>query len=272
MPALRIALVLAVLAGQVPLHAAPPKTRRQWDISVFSWIRRAPAEPGAPANSHPFQVTPKVLEQALGSVLVASPQGEEHLFDESEAAGLSRSMSEALAVTLPGEDLELVSTVKRLGAISSYALTVTARVFVVGGRLNLLVHDARRDAAFAYTMDFQMPKFEFGSRAKASPVALKAEGAEVRRPDWLALPLPAPLPQALPAPVPAAPPAPAVTPAAPPAPAVTPAPPRPVPAPAAPAPAPTLEPRLLRLKQLREQNLITEDDYAKRKQELLKEL
>ncbi len=262
MPALRIALVLAVLAGQVPVQAAPPATRRQWDLSVFSWIRRSPAEPGAPANSHPLQVSPKALGQALGSVLVTSPQGEEHLFDESEAAGLSRSMSEALAVALPGEDLELVSTVKRLGAISSYALTVTARVFVVGGRLNLLVHDARRDVAFAYNVNFQMPTFEFGSRTKASAVVLRAEGAEVRRPDWLVLPLPAPeLPaKATPMPPPAS-----VAPA--------PAAPAPVaPAPAATAPAPTLESRLLRLKQLREQNLITEDDYAKRKQELLKEL
>ncbi len=263
MHVLRTALVLAVLAGQVPIQAAPPKTRRQWDLSVFSWIRRSPVEPGAPANSHPFQVSPKALEQTLGSVLVASPQGEEHLFDESEAAGLSRSMSEALAVTLPGEDLELVSTVKRLGAISSYALTVTARVFIVGGRLNLLVHDARRDVAFAYGMNFQMPKFEFGSRAKASAVVLRAEGAEVRRPDWLVLPLPAPEPQAK------------ATPMLPPA-TIAPAPAAPAPiapAPAAtPVPSPTLEGRLLRLKQLREQNLITEEEYAKRKQELLREL
>ncbi len=260
MHALLTALVLVALAGQVPIYAAPPTTRRQWDLSVFSWIRRSPAEPGAQANSHPFPVSAKALEQALGSVLVASPQGEEHLFDANEATDLSRSMSEALSVAMPGEDLELVSTVKRLGAISSYALTVAARIFVVDGRLNLMVHDARRDVAFAYNVNFQMPTFEFGSRAKASSVALKAEGAEVRRPDWLALPLSAPAPLALPAPV------------APPAPAVTPAPPRPALAPAAPAPSPTLEQRLLRLKQLREQNLITEDDYAKRKQELLKEL
>ncbi len=262
MHALRTALVLAILAGQVPIQAAPPTTRRQWDLSVFSWIRRSSAEPGAPANSHPFQASPKALEQTLGSVLVASPQGEEHLFDEGEAAGLSRSLSEALAVTLPGEDLELVSTVKRLGAISSYALTVTARIFVVGGRLNLLVHDARRDVAFAYNLDFQPPKFEFGSRAKASAVILRAEGAEVRRPDWLVLPLPVAEPQAKATPMP--PPA-----------TVAPAPtsPAPVAAPPAPAaPAPTLESRLLRLKQLREQNLITEEDYAKRKQELLREL
>ena len=262
MHALRTALVLAILAGQVPIQAAPPTPRRQWDLSVFSWIRRSPAEPGAPANSQPFQVSPKALEQALGSVLVMSPQGEEHLFDESEAAGLSRSMSEALAVTLPGEDLELVSTVKRLGAISSYALTVTARVFVLGGRLNLLVHDARRDVAFAYNVNFQMPTFEFGARAKASAVVLRAEGAEVRRPDWLVLPLPAPETQAKAAPVP-----PQAT--------LAPTPAAPIqvaPAPAGPAPAPTLESRLLRLKQLRDQNLITEEDYAKRKQELLKEL
>lgn len=259
MHALRNVLVLALLAGQVPIQAAPPTTRRQWDLSLFTWIRRSPAEPGAPANAHPFKASAKALEQALGTIQVASPAGEERLFDPNEAADLGRSMSEALAVALPGEDLELISTQKRLGGISSYALTVTARAFVVDGRLNLLVRDARRDVLYAYNLNFQMPEFEFGSRSKASAVSLRAEGAEARRPDWLALPLAPSITQALPAPAPL--PAPAATPApAPPPPAI------------APAPSPSLEQRLLRLKQIREQNLITEEDYARRKQELLKEI
>jgi len=253
MHALRIALVLAALAGQLSTQAAPPSTRRQWDLSQFTWIRRSPAEPGAPANSHPFKVSPQALEQALGSVLVASPAGEEHLFDPGEAAGLSRSMSEAFEAAQPGEDLEFISTSKRLGSISSYALTVTARAFLVGGRLNLLLHDARRDVAYAYTLDFQTPRFEFGSRNRASAVALRAEGAENRRPDWLILPLSVPLSQPLPAPAPMA----------------VPLPPPPVPAPVL---TPSLENRLIQLKRLRELNLITEEEYARRKQELLKEL
>ena len=250
MSVLRTALVVTVLAGLAPLQAAPPTARRQWDLSPFSWLRRSPAEPGAPPNSHPLQVSPKALEEALGSVMVASPEGDEHLFDPNESAELSRPLSEALAVTRPGEDVELVSTSKRLGAISAYALTVTARVFVVDGKLNLLVHDARRDVAFAYTLTLQMPEYKFGSRTKASAVVLKAESAEHRRPDWLILPLAAKAP----------------------APATTPAPTQIVPPTAAPAPSPSLEQRFLRLKQLREQNLITEEEFAKRKQELLKEI
>ncbi|MEI6472580.1 MAG: SHOCT domain-containing protein [Holophagaceae bacterium] len=255
MHVLRTALVVTVLAGLAPLQAAPPTSRRQWDLSPFSWLRRSPAEPGAAPNSHPIQVSPKALEQALGTVMVAIPEGDEHLFDPNESADLSRPLSEALAVARPGEDIELVSTTKRTGAVSSYALTVTARVFVVDGKLNILIHDARLDVAFAYTLTLQMPQYKFGSRTKASAVALKAEGAENRRPDWVVLPLTAVAPPPL---VVAAP-----------APAATPAPPRPAPAP---APSPSLEQRFLRLKQLREQNLITEEEFAKRKQELLKEL
>ena len=71
MHALRIALVLAALAGQLSTQAAPPSTRRQWDLSQFTWIRRSPAEPGAPANSHPFKVSPQRLFQGLGAHLEA---------------------------------------------------------------------------------------------------------------------------------------------------------------------------------------------------------
>ena len=269
------ALVLLVIAGQIPAQAAPPSNRQRWDLTLFSWVRRSPAEPGAPANSQPLRVSAAALEQALASVQLVLPKEDEPLFDRSEAAGLSKVLAEALALAGPGEDLELVSTAKRGGGFFSDSLTVTARLFVQEGKLNLLVHDARLDVVFKYNLDFTMPKFEFGSRTKARAVVLRAEEGEARRPDWIVLPLPPPTVKAAPtstpvtvAPTPVAPspvlPA-AVAPVAP----AAPAPPRPE---SAPAPSSTLESRLFRLKQLRDQNLITEEDYAKRKQELLKEL
>jgi len=239
------ALALTVLVAQAPLRAAPPSTRHRWDISPFSWVQLSPAEQGAPANHHPLRVSTASLEQALTHARLVTPKDEAPLFGGGEVAELAKVLFEAFNVAAPGEDVELVSTSKRLGSAMDSALTVTARLFLLDGKLNLLVHDARLDFVYAYNMNFQMPKFEFGSRTKPSSVVLKTHDGEARRADWLVLPLAATTPATAPPAVPATP---------------------------APAATVGLEERLLRLKRLREQNLINEEDYAKRKQELLKEI
>lgn len=254
------ALALTLLVAQAPLSAAPPSTRHRWDLSLFSYVQRSPAEKGAPPNGHPLRVTAATIEQALADARVATRKDDEPLFGAKEAADLSKVLFEAFYLAGPGEDIELVSTAKRQGGFLDSSLTVTARLFLLDGKLNLLVHDARLDFMDAYNIDSRMPKFEYGSRTKPSSVVLKSLEGEVRRPDWLVLPL------AATAPVAAAPAPPKLAPVAAPLPA-----PAPVPA-LAPAAAPGLEERLLKLKRLREQNLITEEDYAKRKQELLKEI
>ncbi len=256
------ALALTLLVARVPLTAAPPSTRHRWDLSLFSYVQRSPAEKGATANSHPLRVSAATLEHVLAEVRFVTAKAEEPLFGRNEVADLARILSEAIYLAGPGEDIELVSTAKREGGFLDSSLTVTARIFLLNGKLNLLVHDARLDFAFTYNIDFRMPKFEFGSRTKPSSVVLKSLEGEVRRSDWLVLPLAA----TAPVPVAATPAPQKIAPAAapPPAPALAPA--------LAPAPAPGLEERLLKLKRLRDQNLITEEDYAKRKQELLKEI
>jgi len=132
------------------------------------------------------------------------------------------------------------------------------------------------DWVYGYYDHFQMPQFTYGSRATASTESLHAPDAESRRPDWLVLSLD-PVAAAVPAPVPAPPVAPPVVAAAPvpappvaaPAPALSPA---AEPAPAAkPAPSASVEERLQGLKRFRDQNLITEEEYKQKKQELLKE-
>jgi len=256
------ALLATLLTGTALVAASGPK--KAWQISPFTWIRCVPAEAGATPNGHPLKAEPAVLEQALRTVRFMNGAKEEALFSAQEAQGLSRILSEALEVAAPGEDLELLSTSKRESWLLDPSLTITARLFAQDGRLHLLVHDTRLDFVYTYYIDFRMPKFVFGSRKTPSPVSLKAAGAESRRADWLVLPLPA-----VATPAAAVPPAPApVAPAPKPAPAATLAPP---PAPPKPLPA-SLEERLRKLKQLRDQDLISEADYQKRKQELLKEI
>ena len=262
MRALRtILMALLVLA---PVLAAPPVTKQKWELTLFSWVKRIPAEPGAPPNGHPAEVEASTLMHALGSVRYNTGNGMEPLFGLNEAADLSGVLSSAFAAVGPGEDLELVSSSKREEGILASSLTITARLFVLEGQLHLLVHDTRLDFVSTYDLDYRIPKFTLGSRTTASPVTLQASKARALRPDWLALPL-----GPVPPPAPAAPVATA-------APATVRTPPTAAPPAAAPVPPLTpslsLEQRLLRLKQLRDQNLITEDEYTRRKQELLREI
>ena len=237
-------------------HAAP---RRTWDFGILSYVKRTPAEKGAPANAHPLAVEPATLAQALASVRFANGAKDVPLFTPAEADTMSKAMAEAFDAAGPGEDLVVLSTLKRESGFFAESFGVTARVFATGGRLNLIVHDTRLDFVYAYNLDNRLPPLEYGSRDKAGAAVLKAPGAEARRADWLVLPLAAPA--AKPAPVAGIP---AVAPA--------PAPKAAEPVAKAPAAVPaSIEERLRGLKRFREQDLITEAEYAKQKEELLKE-
>lgn len=238
------ALALMMVSGAWPALAAPPEAPRAWNISTYSWVRRSPAEKGAPANGQPLRVEAEVLVQALGTVRVLTGSVEEPLFTPSEAADLGKILAGALAVAKPDEDLELMSTAKRDPGMFGLALSVAARLFARDGKLNLIVRDGRMDWAYGYSLNLRMPPFDYGSRAAAGTAVLKAAGAEARRSDWLILPLPAKAPAAVSQPA---------------SPQATPRP-------------PSLEDRLRSLRQLRDQNLISEEDYAKKKEELLKAL
>jgi len=192
-------------------------------------------------------VVPAVLEHALGAVQVRGPKEDEPLFSASEAALLAKALAEALAVAGPGEDLEVLSTAKRATDVVGESLSVAARAFVADGGLNLIVHDARKDYLFQYYANYQVPDLQYGSRTRAAKVELKAPGAVSPRPDWVILSLAG------------APPAPAHA---------------PVPVAASvPPPAPStasVEERLTGLKRFRDLGLITEEEYAKKKEEILK--
>jgi hypothetical protein len=248
-------LPAALALMMVPAAQAAP--RRTWDFGILSYVRRTPAEKGAQANAHPLVVDPAALAHALASVRFADGAKDAPLFTAAEADAMSKAMAEAFAAAGPGEDLVVLSTCKRESGFFAESLGVTARVFATGGRLNLIVHDTRLDFVYAYNLDNKLPPFDYGFRDKAGAAVLKAPGAEARRADWLVLPLAAPA--AKPVPVAAVP-------------AVAPAPKAAEPAVKAPAAVPaSIEERLRGLKRFREQDLITEAEYAKQKEALLKE-
>lgn len=241
------AAALALLLLPATLSAAPP---RKWEYGPHCFLWRATAEAGAPPNGHPAQVDVAALKAALGSLRFVDQGKETSLFLPEEIERAAAALVQVLALARPGEDLELVSTLKRDRNWLAEGVSVVARVFLQDGRLNLIVHDTRLDWVTDFNLYDRIPSFDFGSRTRPGAVVLKADGATFPRPDWAVLPLTMP----------------AVKPPAPQAPA----PPMAAPAPPAP-PAPGVEERLRGLKRFRDQNLITEEEYSRQKQDLLKE-
>lgn len=250
--------LLATALVMIQPVCAASKAPRKWTFGPHSYLARTAAESGAPANTQPLRVEPAALAQALGTLQVVAKGKPEALFIPEEVQALAKVLAEALAQVGPGEDLELLSTWKRNQFFLSDGLGVTGRVFVQDGRINLIVQDPRLEWVYQYNLTDRMPTFDFGSRTKAGGTVLTAAGSELRRPDWVVLTLaPQPAQAVLPAPPP---------------PVQAAAQPVAVPAEAKPAPlsAADLEARLQTLKRMRDQGLITEEEYAKGKQELLK--
>jgi hypothetical protein len=238
----------ALALMMIPGSLVASSTQTLWEFAPYSWVKRIPAEKGVPANGQPFKVDAATLAQALSGVRLVVKTREEPLFLPAEVAAMADVMAEALSLAQPGEDLQVLSTMSRGRGMFTSSKTITARVFVVDGKLNLIVHDARLEFLYYATItETRLPLFEFGSRAKASEVSLKDAQAEARRADWLVLPL---TPVVVPAPMPVAGLAPTAQPQSP--------------------RGATIEEHLRDLKRFRDQNLITEDEFNKEKQDLLK--
>lgn len=247
--------------------AKPDGRRRSWPVHDFTAIRLVPREPGSAPNQHPVQVDAEALRQQLAQVRFVVGAGTQALFAADELGELIEPLIEAFGNATPDDDLLLLSTSRRGGGLLSQPLGITARLFVQGGQLQLLVNDARYEFFNDYKGTGKPPQFNFGSRTKASQIALRSTTGSNTRPDWLALPTTLPAAPAVAAPV-------AVTPKTV-APAAT--------APAAPAAQPALRPRdpgfadeaeqrLLTLKRLRERGLISEEEYQQKRREILQAL
>jgi hypothetical protein len=245
-----------LIAGPLfqPARAAAPAApghQTRWPLSEFTYLVLAPREGGA-ANDQPAKLALDFLSRSLGSIQLPDQEDAPTLFASGELAGLVKPLREAFAVAGPEEDVLLLSTNRRGGSFMSPPTGITARLFCREGRMQIIVHDARYEFVDRYRVTNVPPRFTFGSRTGAGRDRLAAPGAESPRADWLAFPL-----QAVEAASPAAG-------------LATPAAPVPADRPKA-APADILE-RLRTLKKALEERLVTQEEFDRKQQELLKEL
>ena len=295
-------LVLGSAAwGAQPAQAPSAAPHRQfWRLSLYTWVKLVPREAGAPANDQPVALEAGTLAAQLGSLAMPGPAGEEPLFTRDEAVKLSTPLGQAFAAAGPDEDVLLVSTNRRGGeSLMKLPRAVTMRLFWRENALQVIVHDTR----FQFLDRDEQPVFTFGSRTVPGAAQVHAAGAANLRADWLALQRPMPVPMPMPAaPVTVQAPATTVAVQAPATPVAVQAPATPVAvqAPAAPvaaqapatpatAQAPAASPapphpvrdaaffeqqeqRLRALKHLRDEGLVSEEEFRKKRQAILDEL
>jgi hypothetical protein len=248
----------ALFAQDVPLKPTSASGQLAWTFSDVAYVKREPKESGASANDQPVTIPPDLLYSQLLKLQVVLPGGAETLFGKDELKPLAGAISEALALAGPNEDLVLRSTAKREGFLTD-SRTITARLFWQDGALQIICHDAR--APFYAQVPDDGAQAGFGSRDSASQVRIQCPGATRKRSDWLAVPMGVTAPAPVAAPV--ATPAPVAAPVATPAPV------------AAPAPArdndeyAQQEERLRWLKHLHDDKLITDQEFQKKRTEIM---
>ena len=251
-------------------------TQREWRIDEFTWVKLVDKEASTPANQHPATIDASALATQLAAVQTSARDGTEALFAEEELSGFVPVVARALSLAKPADDVLLLSTARRGGRLAA-ATGITARLFVQGDALNLVVNDTRLAFINDYRNSRMQPKFVYGSRVHEAKASLRSASAPSKRGDWVAIPVAGLMASssAIAATTQAAPPAAGARPAPVAAAAVAPATVAPV-TPAAPdsraAIGEEIEQRLTTLKRLRDKNLISEEEYQQKRREVLQKL
>lgn len=266
--ALMLLAACASTAGVKTGAAAPADTEIAevlWRGSQGGWVYRVAAEPGAPPLAHPVQLDPAWLRRYLASLTVTDRRGDEvselTLFRGRQLDRLVPALVHGLARAQADQVLVFAVVGPRPGArIFQQNVVTTGRAFVENGRLNIVfgrvldtVFDPGETAAFSP-----------GSRDRVSlergrEVHSSLWAGDAKRRDWVRIAVQrgdGPLPE-LPESARVAPDssAPAKAPGA-----------------AAPAAQPGIRGKLEMLKSLYEDDLITREEYARERAEVLDSL
>lgn len=212
-------------------------------------------------NQHPVQLTPEQVAIALMSIQARPFKDDYPLFSEEELKRFSGPIAIALSKADPGQDVEFLSMGQH-GIIGLLAPNVAnaGRIFFADGRLNVIIGTMHKDFMPDYLRGSKRkPEFNFGSR-ETSATGFKIVGVDrgdgkLIREDWIAVAIGAgrSAPTVGNAFVPGgAAAAPAIDPAD--------------------ALARKNEARLKALQRLKDQGLLTDEEYKQKRSEVIKEL
>ena len=291
------ALMLASLALGGTANAANEDSRYEacprcepknlvWSAGQFDQVYLVP---GASRNAHPRSLNAEPLARLLNRITQSVNGKTLPVLGEDAANELARGLVTAMSKAEAQHDVLFFMSSRGNSGIFANRVGHSGTAFVDEQGLNLIFGEANVDFFTTWKASHIARPFDFGSRTRASKVMLAGEGMAHPRADWIVIPLGTPAAVA-PPPPPLTVGGPATTQAVgdtrnyqsvgnAPAAAVAPA---RVAGPAhgaAPATADrgdafyqAQETRLKGLKRLREQGLLSEDEYQAKRKEILKDL
>jgi len=162
----------------------------EWDRMKLE--RRTGKDRGAP-NQQPVKVSEAAIVQALSSIQVDIGKGPEPLFVDAELKTIAPAISAMLTVARPNEDIYFVSTGEHKRGSFKNQLTNVGRLFYVDGKLNVMLGMALKDVNAQHQATGQLdgPTFDFGRRdvaTKGFTLAGVSKGdAQIMRNDWIAV-------------------------------------------------------------------------------------
>jgi hypothetical protein len=174
------------LSGTAPVMRGTTG-RQLWRISDYSTVELVAREAGAPANQHPWTIEPNTLHALLQQVQVIRSGAAKPLFAIDELSNIVPALTEALAHARPDQDIALVSSARHEDNTFFSITAVTARLFVVDGHLNMIVHDPRVDFYDTARGTGMAPHFTVGSRTAEGTAPVQSPSATNKRGDWLVL-------------------------------------------------------------------------------------
>lgn len=255
-----------------------------WSAGQFDQVYLAP---GASRNAHPRSLNAEPLARLLNRITQSVNGKSLPVLGEDAANELARGLVAAIGKADAQQDVLFFMSSRGNSGMFANRVGHSGTAFVDEQGLNLIFGEANVDFFTAWKASHIARPFDFGSRARASKVLLAGEGMAHPRADWVVIPLGTPAA--------VAPPPPPLTVGGPAtvqavgditnyqsvgnAPAAAPA------RMAAPAQNPVSaggergeaffqaqEARLKGLKRLREQGLLSEDEYQAKRKEILKDL
>lgn len=159
-----------------------------WADGEFDQVHLV-TEPSAVRRVQPRTLSVEALKNALASLEYKAGQNVKPLLDEPAAENLARGIVTAMAAASPEQDAIFMIISKEGSGIFAPMFGNSGRVFMDERGLNLIMGEAHIDFLGSYRATRMVRPFEFGSRSRPSRVALSANGLLQARNDWVVIPL-----------------------------------------------------------------------------------